>query len=38
MKVLEMGVTGMGRPHRYAVISSAENLAGWTSTGISPGV
>jgi hypothetical protein len=27
MEVREMGVTGMGRVHRYAVISSAENLA-----------
>ncbi len=27
MEVMEMGVTGMGRPHRYAVISSADNLA-----------
>jgi hypothetical protein len=27
MRVMEMGVTGMGRPHRYGVISSAENLA-----------
>jgi hypothetical protein len=27
MEVMEMGVTGMGRPHRYAVVSSEENLA-----------
>jgi len=27
MEVMEMGVTGMGRIHRYAVISSADNLA-----------
>ncbi len=26
MRVLPMGTTGLGRPHRYAVISSAENL------------
>ncbi len=27
MRIMEMGVTGMGRPHRYAVVSSAENMA-----------
>ena len=27
MELREMGVTGMGRVHRYAVISSAQNLA-----------
>ncbi|MFC1791455.1 hypothetical protein ACFL0I_03195, partial [Gemmatimonadota bacterium] len=27
MRVLEMGVTGMGRRHQYAVISSADNMA-----------
>jgi hypothetical protein len=27
LQVLEMGSTGMERPHRYLVISSAENLA-----------
>ncbi|MGD2120908.1 MAG: M14 family metallopeptidase [Gemmatimonadota bacterium] len=27
MRVLDMGVTGMGRLHRYGVISSAENMA-----------
>ncbi len=26
MQLLEMGTTGMGRPHRYAVISSAANM------------
>jgi hypothetical protein len=27
MQMKDMGVTGMGRPHRYAVISATENLA-----------